>query len=160
MGRWESFFVHRLIPCVCVSVQSAQLGECSLSRRLSVTAASGYITSLQAENHGLGGSDCPWSFKAKPGQTFHFYFLNFTPSSPGDGVGESPRPGCFELAVITEGEHSQSITTCDGAVRSSPIYSSDSHQVGIQMASSGALASLGKFLIQFEGNHVILVLIE
>ena len=141
-------------------MESGQLGECSVNKRLSITTTSGHLTSLPAEEHGLGGIDCPWHFKASPGQTFIFRLLNFSPRIPSDPSSslEQHRPGCYELAIISEGIHSRSVTTCDGAVREALVYTSTTSQVQIEMANPAALSSLGKFLIHFQGTGVTMTL--
>ncbi|ELT90890.1 hypothetical protein CAPTEDRAFT_214555 [Capitella teleta] len=135
----------------CLPVVTGKLGDCSVHRRLPVPVNTGYLASLQAEEHGLGSTDCPWHLKAKAGQVFVFYMLNFTPHSNSDLPSDHERgPGCFELATIREATRSRSITTCDGKVAEVALYVSQSHDVTVEMAPPSALTSLGKFLIRFE----------
>ena len=51
--------------------------DCRQRKRVILTAESGYITSHEAIQRGVGTSACPWVLEAQPGQKLMLELLNF-----------------------------------------------------------------------------------
>ena len=131
---------------------SAQRAQCDVLKYLQVTTSSGYLASIEAEEHDYGTVACPWLLHGSPGQTISLSLLNFA-QRPEHATQKG---GCYELAVIYEGSESRSITTCDGADgerRGSVIFKSVTNEVRLQMVSKEALKTLGKFLVKYKGGY-------
>ena len=116
---------------------------------LKVTEPSGYLASLEAEEHSYGTATCPWILTAAQGQTITIRMMKFTRTTERMKQGS-----CYELAVISEGSQSRRVTTCDGEKRGMILYESKGEEVKIQMVGAATLSTLGKFIFSYRGKSI------
>ncbi|KAK2156864.1 hypothetical protein LSH36_203g01055 [Paralvinella palmiformis] len=133
-----------LLPVEEMRLTTAQRAQCEVLKYLKVTEPSGYLASLEAEEHSYGTATCPWILTAAQGQTITIRMMKFTRTTERMKQGS-----CYELAVISEGSQSRRVTTCDGEKRGMILYESKGEEVKIQMVGAATLSTLGKFIFSY-----------
>ena len=126
---------------------TAQRAQCEVLKYIKVTESSGYLASLEAEEHNYGTATCPWILTASHGQTITIRMMKFSRTTDRIKQGS-----CYELAIISEGSRSRRVTSCDGEKRGMILYESKGEEVKVQMVSATTLATLGKFIFSYQGK--------
>ena len=145
---------------------SSTKAVCHGKKKLVLSKDSGYIASTVTKEEGLGSVMCPWVIKAQPGQRISLSLLNLYRTAESfqllPGFEESlGRPDvCYEFALLRDGGHAKSLTSCGGENRVSNIYLSRSNEVQIQFVNPNVLQTLGNYLLKYEGMLFTLLLIS
>ncbi len=61
---------------------------------------------------------------------------------------------CYEIAVIRDGTQSRPVIACGGEDRIKHIYMSKSNSIELQIKNRRLLATVGAFLIKYQGKHM------
>ena len=124
--------------------------SCRAGKGLVVGGPSGYIASVLSEGTEYGTEICPWTIRAKPGQTVNITLVNFARSpDPSGDSSHTPRI-CYQFAVIREKGVRRSVTECEGGPREVKAYTSSSHQVDISILNRKSTDTY--FLLKYEGK--------
>ena len=65
------------------AVASAHRHDCQSSKFLKLTSQGNYISSVMAEEYGLGSVHCPWIIQVSEGQRINLTLLNFMHNTAG-----------------------------------------------------------------------------
>ena len=66
------------------AVAFGQRRDCQYSNHLKLTSQTGYVSSVMAEEHGLGTVHCPWIIQVKEGQRINITLYNFINGASGN----------------------------------------------------------------------------
>lgn len=77
-----------------LAVMTATKQECSIYHRVTVTQASGYLSSHVTQETGIGSLECPWVLRAQPGQRVRIVLLDF--------FGASQTVVCHVYAIVKD----------------------------------------------------------
>ena len=100
-----------------------------------------------------------------PGQRVNLTLYNFARyreavSDDESGAAAVARADvCYELAEIQENGGKRRVTLCDGMERHTSVYVSKTNVIDVQMVSGGTLETLGYFLLKYEGQSELAILI-
>ena len=132
--------------------------ECRSQGSITRTDRVGLLATHITEEYGWGGSACPWVLRVPPGQRINITLFNFARSGESDLLTSDPSV-CYELATIHEKDHpSKTILTCGTDKRQKNVYASETNRVEIRFVDRISLKNLGKFLVQHEGDYLLIKL--
>ncbi|ELT96967.1 hypothetical protein CAPTEDRAFT_228921 [Capitella teleta] len=154
--------MHEIQPCPkdlgsyleaayqCVNVVSGAGRICHPQNQLLVNASSpGYLSSVVTDEVGLGTHTCPWVLTASPGQRINLTLLDFSVEVHKSKDDPSL---CPVYATIKEANRRPMRDTpiCGGNERQKKVYTSESNQIRVQMASRGSQDDKFFFMIKYE----------
>ena len=127
--------------------------ECTRSRQMTLTSEEGYIASDISKEYALGTGRCPWTIKVNQGQRIKMSLFNFNrPSKEMPELGNNRQDICYEFAKVREGGRDKSLTACGGEDRINVVHISESYLIQIIFVNPTLLATLGTYLIKYEGT--------
>lgn len=126
---------------------------CHQSGRVTLSAMSGYLSSLMSTEHGMGSTRCPWVVDPLPGLKLNITLFNFVAMSVTGSVLSPESSVCYEVATIEDGDTTKTVLVCGGDPRHKVIHISHGGPVKIAFADKSGLHALGHFLIHYEGNY-------
>ena len=135
---------------VSVTVDPQQ--RCSQTGHIPVNESQGLLTSLTAQQQGLGTDSCPWVIYAQPGQLVNITLWDFT-QGPG-----SDSPYCRVYASITDlgSRTSKNVVACDGEATVKRVYTSKGQRVAVEVtflvSSQADPAENNFFALKYEGK--------
>ena len=131
-------------------------GECRSQGSITRTDRVGLLATHITEEYGWGGSACPWVLRVPSGQRINITLFYFARSGESDLLSPDPSV-CYELATIHEKDHpSKPILTCGTDTRQKNVYVSETNKVEIRFVDRMSLKNLGKFLVQYEGECLVI----
>ena len=128
--------------------------QCEDNHHIRLTAPSGFIATVETEEHDYGSIDCPWKIDVSTGQRINITLYNFARYT--DPEADSHSDVCYEIAEIVEGSERRRVTLCDSMGRETSIYVSKTNSLTLQLVSGPTLKSLGSFLFKYEGENIFL----
>ena len=124
--------------------------QCQSQHYIKLNKSTGYIATVETEEHGFGSAECPWKIQVNPGQRINITLFNFARHQVITG---SMRPEvCYEIGEIKENSERKRITLCDAFGRKTSIYASKTNTVSLQFVSGPTLRSLGAFVFKYDGK--------
>ncbi len=144
---------HRIFLLLIFSVATGSQRQCQGHHHIKLKGPSGFIATVETEEHDYGSINCPWKIDVSTGQRINITLYNFARYSDPEG---STRPDvCYEIAEIRENSERKRVTLCDTVGRETSVYISKSSSLMIQFVSGPTLRSLGAFLVKYQGKLVI-----
>ena len=129
--------------------------QCQSHHHIKLNKSTGYIATIETEEHGFGSADCPWKITVNPGQKINITLFNFARYSITTSGSVRPEV-CYEIGEIKENSERKRITLCDAVGgRQTRIYVSKTNTVSLQFVSGPTLKSLGAFLFKYDGKNYI-----
>ena len=102
----DSTNFHSIILCFCCvwAVVTGNRHSCRDDTAMTLTSDEGFISSVIAENLGVGSMMCPWKISLNPGQRINITLYDFaTPTDVElEKIGNLDSALCYQYALITE----------------------------------------------------------
>ncbi len=124
--------------------------KCKDNHHIKLKAPSGFIATVETEEHDYGSINCPWKIQVSAGQKINITLYNFARYT--DPQANSHADVCYEIAEILEGSERRRVTLCDSVGRESSIYISKTNSLTLQFVSGPTLKSLGKYIFKYQGK--------
>ena len=156
-GPTDMIFTEpRFFLIVVSSTTRAVCSMCNYGVKLS--ASTGKIASIVAEETGCGTPDCPWIIEVSAGQRVNISLVDFAlarndgSTFTGSMTGTS---GCRVYATVKEESVGKSFTVCGGDGRQRHVYTSLTNTVEVRIVGKPSTADgRDHFLLQYEGECV------
>ena len=137
----------------CLTVATGSQRQCQGHHHIQLQGPSGFIATVETEEHDYGSINCPWKIDVSAGQRINVTLYNFARYS--DPQVSSKPDVCYEIAEIRENSSRKRVTLCDALGRETSLYISKTSSLVIQFVSGPTLRSLGAFLLEYKGSNII-----
>ena len=136
----------------------ANFGEerCDHPHVLQLYPETGLISSVVADELGMGSRDCPWVIRLEPGRRVNFTLMNFADVIESDEdysefLAGSSQP-CQTYVRLHEKNKVVNISGCVGDVRERMVYISDTNIVRVEIVPDSVPRVRRKFLLKHQGK--------